>query len=289
MTADTSTDTSTDTSNQERDVPDLREPSATTTDVLVERAGNIMVITINRPEARNAVNESVCRGVGDALVEAEADPSVRVVVLTGAGDKAFCAGADLKAIAAGERILPVGREHWGLAGWVNHPIGVPTIAAVNGPALGGGTELALASDLVVAAEAATFGLPEVRRGLIAGAGGAFRIVRQLPPRVGMELLLTGSPITAAQALELHLVNRVVPAGQLMDSALELARRIAANAPIAVQASKRIALGLRDGTRPDEATGWELIESELELVLKSPDSIEGARAFAQKRTPIWQEV
>jgi crotonobetainyl-CoA hydratase len=137
-------------------------------DVLVERDGPVMLITINRPNARNAVNEAVCRGVGDALAEAEADPSVRVVVLTGAGDKAFCAGADLKAIAAGERILPEGREHWGLAGWVNHPVGVPTIAAVNGPALGGGTELALASDLVVAADTATFGLPEVKRGLIAG-------------------------------------------------------------------------------------------------------------------------
>jgi crotonobetainyl-CoA hydratase len=269
-------------------VPEPREPSSTP-DVLVERDGNVMLITINRPEARNAVNEAVCRGVGDALAEADADASVRAVVLTGAGDKAFCAGADLKAIAAGERILPPGREHWGLAGWVNHPVGVPTIAAVNGPALGGGTELALASDLVVAADTATFGLPEVRRGLIAGAGGAFRIVRQLPPKIGMELLLTGAPITAAQALQLHLVNRVVPAEQLLDSALELARQIAANAPVAVQASKRIALGIQDGTRPDELSGWALVDRELEVVLKSPDSLEGAMAFAQKRAPIWQEI
>ena len=263
--------------------------SSSPTDVLVERDGNVMLITINRPNARNAVNEAVCRGVGEALAEADGDPSIRVVVLTGAGDKAFCAGADLKAIAAGEPILPVGREHWGLAGWVNHPVSVPTIAAVNGPALGGGTELALASDLVVAADTATFGLPKVRRGLIAGAGGAFRIVRQLPPKVGMELLLTGAPITAAQALELHLVNRVVPAEQLLDSALELARQIAANAPVAVQASKRIALGQRDGVRPAEIGDWDQIERELELVLKSPDSVEGALAFAQKRAPIWQEV
>lgn len=272
-----------------RDLSSTTDGSTASDDVLVERHGNIMVLTINRPNARNAVNEAVCRGVGDALAEADADPSVRVVVLTGAGEKAFCAGVDLKAVAAGERILPVGREHWGLAGWASHPVSVPTIAAVNGPALGGGTELALASDLIVAADTATFGLPEVRRGLIAGAGGAFRIVRQLPPKVGMELLLTGQPITAAQALELHLVNRVVPAEQLMDCALELAEQIAANAPIAVQASKRVALGMRDGTRPDETSDWELIGGEIDLVMKSADAIEGALAFAEKRAPVWQEI
>jgi crotonobetainyl-CoA hydratase len=254
--------------------------------VLVERRGHVMVITINRPEARNAVNEAVCIGVGEALAAAETDAGVRAVVLTGAGDRAFCAGADLKAIAAGERILPAGREEWGLAGWVGHPVGTPTIAAVNGPALGGGTELALAADLVVASETATFGLPEVKRGLIAGAGGAFRIVAQLPPRVGMELLLTGDPITAQRALELHLVNAVAPQEKVLDTALDLAARIAVNAPIAVQASKRIALGIRDGRRPADDNGWARTAAELVTVLATEDSREGPRAFAERRPPVW---
>jgi crotonobetainyl-CoA hydratase len=255
--------------------------------VIVERRGHITIITINRPEARNAVNEEVCVRVGTALAEADEDRDVRAVVLTGAGDKAFCAGADLKAIAAGERILPLGKEHWGLAGWVGHPVGTPTIAAVNGPALGGGTEIALASDLIVAAETATFGLPEVRRGLIAGAGGAFRIIGQLPPRIGMELLLTGDSITAQRALELHLVNAVVEPAKLRETAIDLAERIGQNAPVAVQASKRVALGIRDGRRPADDAGWELTAAELTTVLATEDSREGPRAFAQRRAPVWQ--
>ncbi|HEY0508687.1 MAG TPA: crotonase/enoyl-CoA hydratase family protein [Blastococcus sp.] len=255
-------------------------------DVLVERRGHVLLVTINRPAARNAVNEAVCIAVGDALEEAESDPDVRVVVLTGAGDRAFCAGADLKAITRGERIIPVGREHWGLAGWVSHPISKPTIAAVNGAAVGGGTEIVLASDLVVASETATFGLPEVQRGLVAGAGGAFRIVEQLPLRVGMEILLTGDPIDARRALELNLVNRVVSAEQLLDAALALAEKIASNAPLSVQASKKIALGLVDGDRPAERTGWENTREASRMTAGSQDAIEGPRAFAEKRAPVW---
>ena len=168
--------------------------------VLAERRGNVMVITINRPEARNAVNGAVSIGVGDALEEAQHDPDVRAVVITGAGDKSFCAGADLKAISRRENLYHPDHAEWGFAGYVHHFIDKPTIAAVNGTALGGGTELALASDLVVAAERAQFGLPEVKRGLIAAAGGVFRIVEQLPRKVAMELLLTGEPITASDAL-----------------------------------------------------------------------------------------
>jgi crotonobetainyl-CoA hydratase len=246
-----------------------------------------MIVTINRPEARNAVNEAVCLAVGDALEEAEKDPDVRALVLTGAGDRAFCAGADLKAIARGERIIPAGREKWGLAGYVGHYIGKPTIAAVNGAAMGGGTELALASDLVVAAETATFGLPEVQRGLVAGAGGAFRLVQQISLRAGMEMLLTGEPITARRALELNLVNRVVPAAEVLDAALALAEKIASNAPLSVQASKRIALGYRDGDNPAEAPLWELTAKETGGVTGSLDATEGPRAFAEKRAPVWQ--
>jgi len=258
-------------------------------DVLVERRGQVMVVTINRPEARNAVNESVCRGVGGALEEAEADPAVRAIVLTGAGDKAFCAGADLKAIGRGERVIPEGEkwQRWGLAGWVGHYVSKPTIAAVNGPALGGGTEIALASDLIVAAETAVFGLPEVQRGLVAGAGGAFRITEQVPLRVGLELLLTGEPITAGRALELNLVNRVVPGDRVLETALELAEKIAANAPLSVQASKRIALRYDGASKPSDAPLWELTSAETRAISGSLDAQEGPRAFAEKRAPVWQ--
>lgn len=264
-------------------------PGGDEREVLVERRGHVMLVTINRPEARNAVNEAVCLEVGDALAEAELDDDVRVVVLTGAGDKAFCAGADLKAIMRGERIIPEGAERakWGLAGFVGHYIGKPTIVAVNGPAIGGGTEIALAADLVVAADTATFGLPEVQRGLVAGAGGAFRLTRQVPLRVGLEMLLTGDPITAHRALELHLVNQVVPAEQLMDAALALAERIAANAPLSVQATKRIALGHVDGDNPAEVPLWEQTTRQMLSVNGSEDAMEGPRAFAEKRAPVWK--
>lgn len=258
-------------------------------DVLVERRGHVMLVTINRPDARNAVNEAVCLGVGDALTEADADPEVRVVVLTGAGDKAFCAGADLKAIMRGERIIPEGEERaaWGLAGFVGHYISKPTIAAVNAPAMGGGTEIALAADLIVAAETASFGLPEVKRGLVAGAGGAFRIVQQLPQRVGLEVLLTGDPLPAAQALEYGLVNRVVPADKVLDTALELAQKIAANAPLSVKASKRIALGYEGAGRPAEDALWEATRRESAITHGSEDAKEGPLAFAEKREPVWK--
>ncbi|PPJ22575.1 enoyl-CoA hydratase [Nocardia nova] len=256
--------------------------------VLVERRGHVLLITLNRPQARNAVNADMCVQVGDALETADSDPEIRAVVLTGAGDKAFCAGADLKAISRGEAVIPKGREHWGLAGYVSHPISKPTIAAVNGPALGGGTELVLASDLAIAADTATFGLPEVTRGLIAGAGGAFRLPTRLPQVVALELLLTGDAISAERALELHLVNRVVPAAQVLEQALDLAQRIADNAPLAVQATKRIALGQSSGgERPDEERGWAATTAELSVVAFSEDAQEGPRAFAEKRKPVWK--
>lgn len=192
--------------------------------VLVERRGAVMIITINRPNVRNAVNLTVSVAIGDALAEAEADRDVWAVVLTGTGDKAFCAGADLKALADGERTISEDptRAAWGFAGYVNHHISKPTIAAVNGMALGGGTELVLASDLAVAADEAAFGLPEVKRGILAGAGGLFRLPVQIPQKVAMAMILTGEPITAATALELHLINAVVRQGDVLDRALNLA-------------------------------------------------------------------
>lgn len=255
--------------------------------VITELRDHILLITINRPEARNSIDKSVAHGIGDALESADADPTVRAVVLTGAGDQAFCAGADLKALARGESIMPDGdRVPWGFAGYVSHPIGKPTIAAVNGFALGGGTELALASDLVVAADTATFGLPEVRRGLVAAAGGAFRLPQQIPYKVAHELMLTGEPITAARAYELGLVNRVVPAGTVLDAALKLADVIAGNAPLAVQATKRIAGGIAAGRVERDDSDWILNKAEAVAVMASRDAKEGALAFAEKRTPTW---
>ncbi len=255
--------------------------------VLVDRPGNVMMITINRPEARNAVNSAVSVGVGDALEEAQRDPEVRAVVITGAGDKSFCAGADLKAIARRENLYHPDHPEWGFAGYVHHFIDKPTIAAVNGTAFGGGTELALASDLVVADERAQFGLPEVKRGLIAAAGGVFRIVHQLPRKVAMEVLLTGEPLNAADALGWGLVNRVVNEGSVLEAALAMAARVTVNAPLSVQASKRIAYGVDDGVITDEEPGWDRIVREMRSVIRSEDAREGPLAFAEKREPVWK--
>jgi crotonobetainyl-CoA hydratase len=255
--------------------------------VLVERRGNVLLITINRPDARNAINGAVSAGIGDALAQAQADDEVRAVVLTGAGDKSFSAGADLKAIANRENIFHPEHPEWGFAGYVQHFIDKPTIAAVNGTALGGGTELALASDLVIAEQRAQFGLPEVKRGLVAGAGGVFRIVDQLPRKVALELLYTGDPISAADAARWGLVNRVVEDGKALEAALELAERITGNAPLSVQASKRIAYGVDDGVITDEVSGWARTGREFSTLLRSEDAKEGPRAFAEKRAPVWK--
>jgi crotonobetainyl-CoA hydratase len=255
--------------------------------VLVERRGHTMVITLNRPEARNAVNAEVGRLVGAAVEEADQDPEVRAIVLTGAGDQAFSAGADLKAIMNGEPVLEPGREDWSFAGFVNHFTSKPTIAAVNGNALGGGTELALSCDLVVAVEGSSFGLPEVKRGLLAGAAGVFRLVEQLPHRVAMRAILTGEPISAQDALRWGLINEVVPAGQALEAALALAAVIEQNAPLAVQASKRIAYGVADGERAGEAPKWKQTTEEFLVLLGSEDAMEGPTAFAEKRAPVWK--
>jgi crotonobetainyl-CoA hydratase len=254
---------------------------------LVTRRGKVMIVTINRPEARNAVNAAVSVAVGDAMAQAQRDPDVRVVVITGSGDKSFCAGADLKALAKGENLMHPEHPKWGFAGYVRHFIDKPTIAAVNGTALGGGTELALASDLVVACESAKFGLPEVKRGLIAAAGGVFRLVDQLPRKVALELMFTGEPMSSADALEWGLINQVVPDGTELDAALALAERITVNAPLAVQASKRVAVGVDDGVITDDEAGWSRTMREVVELMKSEDAREGPLAFAEKRPPVWK--
>jgi crotonobetainyl-CoA hydratase len=257
--------------------------------VLTERRGHVLIVTINRPEARNAVNAAVHVGIGTALEEAEGDPEIRAVIITGAGDKSFCAGADLVALSRGETLAPAdeAQQAWGFAGMVEHPISKPIIAAVNGFAFGGGCEIALMSDLIVAADHAQFGLPEVKVGLFAAAGGAFRIAQQLPRKVAMEHLLTGDPFDTATAQRYGFVNRVVPLGELMPTAIALAEKIAANAPLSVQASKRVALGIHEGRIDSDAAGWDANARERKMLMASEDAREGPRAFAEKRKPVWK--
>lgn len=257
--------------------------------VTVETRGNVMLVTINRPAARNAVNAQVHEGVGDALEAADHDAEIRCVIVTGAGDKSFCAGADLVALSRGESLAPddKAKQAWGFAGLVSHPISKPVIACVNGHALGGGLEITLACDLAVAVDTAQFGLPEPKRGLFAAAGGVFRLPEQLPKKIAMELILTGDPISAARALELGLVNAVAPREGLIDAAFALAERIAVNAPLSVQASKRMAAGIADGHVAREDAAWAQNRDEAKRVFTSEDSREGPKAFAEKRAPVWK--
>jgi crotonobetainyl-CoA hydratase len=254
--------------------------------VLLERVETALVITINRPAVRNAVDQDVSRRIAAALTEADADPAVRAVVVTGAGDVAFSAGADLKALARGEPPRPPEIDHLGFAGLVEHGIAKPLVAAVNGLALGGGLEICLACDLAVASSTATFGLPEVSRGIAAGGGGAVRLPVQLPQKVALRMLLTGEPVTAAEAARWGLVNEVVHPDRLLDVTLDLVTRIAANAPLAVAATKRIAHRGRAGARVEEAAAWAVSRAESSALMLSDDAREGPRAFAEKRPPRW---
>jgi crotonobetainyl-CoA hydratase len=254
---------------------------------LVELRGHVMIVTLNRPRALNAVNAAMTCAVADALERADNDREIRALIITGSGQRAFCAGADLKAVARGEQLTPPGYERFGFAGYVAHFIRKPTIAAVNGFALGGGTEIALASDLVIAAESAAFGLPEVTRGIFAAAGGAFRLPQQLPWKIGLELLFTGDPIDAATAQRHGLVNRVVPDEQVLPTAIALAQRIAQNAPLSVQASKQLAYGALDDRLPGEDDRWVQNNAVTEWLMSSEDAREGPLAFAEKRLPVWQ--
>ena len=252
----------------------------------VDRDGHVLLLTMDRPQARNAVDVHLATQLADALDEAEADREVRCVVLTGSGSTAFCAGADLKGIGRGEFPIPPGREEYGFGGVTQHPTSTPIVAAVNGFALGGGTELVLAADLAVAAQSASFGLPEVKRGLLAGAGGVFRLPEQLPRKVALRMVLTGEPISAAEAARWGLVNEVVPDDALLETALGLARQVAANAPLAVQASKRLAWGKVDGRISWEQESWARNEVEMRNVAASDDVREGVVAFLEKRPPVW---
>jgi len=248
--------------------------------VLTEVDGGIAVITINRPEARNAVNGAVARGIAAAVDDFDSRPDVRVLVLTGAGGT-FSAGMDLKGFLTGDSPLAEGR---GFGGIVERPPVKPVIAAGEGYALAGGFELVLACDLIVASETAKFGLPEVRRGLAAGAGGLLRLPRRIPYHLAMEIALTGEHFPAARLHEAGLVSKLVPAGQALAGARELAARVALGAPLSLAASKRVIAESADWASDEAfARQGEIISP----VFTSADAREGAVAFAEKRAPAWR--
>jgi enoyl-CoA hydratase len=248
-------------------------------EVLVERRGGVQVITINRPEAKNALNAAVAEGVAAAVDELDADDTLRVGVLTGAGGT-FSSGMDLKAFMRGETPAIEGR---GLCGITETTPRKPLIGAVEGWALAGGFELLLACDLVVASEEARFGVPEVKRALVAAGGAAFLLARRIPQALALELLLTGEPVSATRAAEMGLVNRVVPAGGALDAAVELADVISKNGPLAVAVTKQIARASNDWTLEQ---GWKEQGVIATPVFTSADAMEGATAFAERREPVW---
>lgn len=248
--------------------------------VLTERRGRILIITLNRPDQRNAVDAAVAQGVAAALDELDGDSELSLGVLTGAG-KGFCSGMDLKAFRAGERPHIPGR---GFAGIVERPADKPLIAAIEGFAVAGGLEVALACDLIVAARGARLGIPEVKRSLVAAGGALIRLPRTMPRNLAMEMALTGDPIDAERAHELGLVNRLTEPGEALEAALNLAETIAANGPLALAATKRIMVESADW--PD-AEYFERQRELIEPVFESEDAREGATAFAERRDPVWK--
>lgn len=248
--------------------------------VIVEAPGDgTLVVTINRPQARNAVDQAVARAIGAALDRLDAEDDLLSGIITGAGGT-FCAGMDLKAFVRGERPNVPGR---GFAGIAERSSRKPVIAAVEGYALAGGFEIVLACDLVVAGRGSAFGLPEVRRGLVAAAGGLLRLPRRIPYHVAMELSLLGGHVAAPRMYELGLVNRLVDDGEALATARELARAIAANGPLAVVATKEIVASSADWSS-DEA--FERQGRIAGPIMTSADAREGATAFAEKRAPVW---
>jgi enoyl-CoA hydratase len=248
--------------------------------VRTEVRSGVLVVTIQRPEARNAINTGTAEALGAAMDRLDSDASLVAGVVTGAGGT-FCAGMDLKAFLAGERPSIPGR---GFAGIVERPPEKPLIAAVEGYALAGGFEIALACDMVVAADNARFGLPEVKRGLVAAGGGLMRLLQKVPAGVAQEWALTGELVEARRAYEVGLVNRLTPPGEALAGALELAGTIAANGPLAVRATKRI---LREAPEWPAARMFDLQREISEPVRASEDAREGALAFKEKRTPEWR--
>ena len=247
-----------------------------------EVIGRVAVLTLNRPEARNAINGEVAEAMEAGLDRLEGDDDVWLGVVTGNGP-VFSAGADLKAIAAGQA-ASLQTKRGGFAGITTRERTKPLIAAVDGPALAGGTEIVLSCDLVVASRTATFGIPEVKRSLVAAAGGLFRLPRALPLNIAMELALTGDPISAERAAHFGLVNQLVEPGEARAAALALAERIGANAPIAVRESRKVVLAALSG---DDERLWKVTVEAMAAAMGSEDFQEGPRAFIEKRAPQWK--
>ncbi len=250
-------------------------------EVLYEVDGHVATLTLNRPDQRNAISPELTTAMASALDRFEADDEVWVGILTGAGAN-FCAGADLKALAAG-RSAELVTEAGGFAGFVRYPRTKPMIAAVRGFALAGGTELVLTCDLVVAGTDTFFGLPEVTRGIVAAAGGLFRLPRAIPPARAMELILTADRLVAEEAHRLGLVNHVVEPDEVLGQARELAEKICQNAPLAVRESLAIA---RDALLMTDEQGWARSAAAMERARTSQDAREGVTAFVEKRSPTW---
>ena len=247
-------------------------------EVLTEVQDSVLIITINRPEARNAVNRAVAEGIADAMERLDSDAAINAAILTGAGGT-FCSGMDLKAFLTGELPLVKGK---GFAGFVEAPPAKPLIGAVEGYALAGGMEVAIACDLLVANTNAQFGIPEVKRGLVAAGGGLLSLPSMIGTRMAKELALTGDFITAQRAYEIGFVNRITD-GAALDAAMELASKIAANGPMALIASKRIIDERPDWNSEDM---WKKQSEIAASIMASNDAREGAAAFAQKRKPNW---
>jgi len=247
--------------------------------VTVERDGQVLVIMICRPEMRNAIDLATSQAIASAIDQLESDNTLRVGILTGAGAH-FCSGMDLKAFLRGERVELPGR---GLAGLVQTPPRKPLIAAVEGYALAGGCEIALACDLMVAAENAQFGLPEVKRGLMAGSGGLMRLPQRIPRQMAMYYALTGDMMSAAEARQWGLVNQLTAPGEALAAAKILAHKIAGNAPLAVQVSKQV---VAESLHWPAEAGWQRQNALLENIIDSNDAREGALAFSEKRPPVW---
>ncbi|MBA4227603.1 MAG: enoyl-CoA hydratase [Hyphomonas sp.] len=246
------------------------------------KKGHVAIITMNRPEARNAINGEMAATMEAALDQMEADPEVWVGILTAVG-KAFCAGADLKEISAGNGGA-LSTKKGGFAGIARRERTKPLIAAITGSALAGGTEIALSCDMIIAADDTNFGLPEVKRSLVAGAGGLFRLPRQIGKAVALEAILTGDPLSSQRAYELGMVNKVVPEAEVMMEAEKLAARITANAPLAVAASRAVAIS---ATAKTDEELWKDSGVAFASIINTEDYKEGPKAFIEKRAPVWK--
>jgi enoyl-CoA hydratase len=260
------------------------KPESVGREVLYEVVeGHIGLVRLNRPDKRNAVNGDVAQAMDWIVKATEADEAIRVVILGSTSDGAFCAGADLSEISKGRGHL-LGTKDGGFGGLATAAREKPWIAAVNAPALAGGCELALSCDMIVAADTARFGLPEVKRGLFAGAGGVFRLTRRLPASIAYELVATGDPIDAVRAHAFGLVNRLVPADKVLEAAVQLAKEISVNAPMSVRESLNVA---RMSFDAPERELWSLSRQVSAKVFSSEDAKEGPVAFLEKRAPVWK--